>query len=60
MTAPHLKQMGLWVDSEVHRAVKMDAARWDSRVAWIIEGLMAEYLARPEVTRERFVRSLAQ
>jgi hypothetical protein len=58
MSAPNLKQMGLSIDAETHRGLKMDAARWDSRVAWIVEGLMVEYLARPQVERERFVRSL--
>lgn len=52
------KMVGFKVDAGIHTGMKVDAARWDSCVGWIVEGLLTEYLAKPDSERERFVRSL--
>lgn len=52
------KQVSLFVEADTRMALKMDAVRWGTYVNRILEGLIAEYIAKSEAERERFVRSL--
>lgn len=48
------------VDRAQVRALKIDAAHWDSSILAIVKRLVGDYLALPRTEREVFVRSLGQ